>query len=87
MENKVVVTDLQQFCHKLAEHQVPMVRKMGVKDWKNNWGTRKWHYRCSEVFLFISDMALQLKIAELIHYVWGFLRLVFANTIFGFASD
>lgn len=32
MVNKVVVTDLQQFCHKLVEHQVPIVRKMGVKD-------------------------------------------------------
>lgn len=36
MVNKVVVTDLQQFCHKLVEHQVPVVRKMDVKDQKKN---------------------------------------------------
>lgn len=32
MVNKVVVTVLQQFFHKLVEHQVPVVRKIGVKD-------------------------------------------------------
>lgn len=36
MVNKVVVTDLQQFCHKLVEHQVPVVRKVSVKDQKKS---------------------------------------------------